>query len=183
MRGELKIRQTEAKKTLPVNFSGKKGRAYLPAMTQDLSMIDQHHLQNGGMVFVTTVTKNRRPIFSNPAFAREAIDILYRVQELHPFFLHGFIMMPDHCHLLITTDKHSSLSKIIGRFKCGVAHGLGLGPIWQRRFDAKTPYSGSKALHYIHMNPVKAGLVESSEDYPWSSASGKWDVTELDWWF
>lgn len=146
-------------------------------------MLNQHHLQNGNTVFITTVTRKRQPFFKDPSMAREAIDILFRVQGLYPFFLYGFVIMPDHCHLLLKVPEQSSLSKIVGRFKCGVSHGLCKGPLWQPRFDAKTPFDPKKVLQYIHENPVKAGLVEAPEQYPWSSASGRWDVSEIEDWF
>ncbi len=132
------------------------------------------------MFFVTTNTKNRVPVFADDAYAREAIEVLYRVQELRPFFIHGFVIMPDHCHLLLFVDEHGSIATIINRYKMGVAHSVGLGPIWQPRFHMRIVKNASAALHYIHQNPVEAGFVTTPEQYPWSSASGKWDVTGVD---
>jgi len=67
-------------------------------------------------------------------------------------------------------------------FKSGVTFNLGIPKLWQRRFYNKITKNTYKTLKYIHMNPVKAGLVEKPEAYPWSSASGRWDVSDLgDW--
>ncbi len=131
-------------------------------------------------MLVTTVTKDRRPIFTDAVYAREAIDVLYRVQELHPFFLHGFVFMPDHAHILLTIPPSNDISRLMNRFKMGVSHSIGLGPIWQQRFHMSVPRSPRSALHYIYMNPKRAGLVENPMDYPWSSASGRWDVTPIE---
>lgn len=142
-------------------------------------MSQRHPTQNEVMMLVTTNTLNRKPIFSNDAYAREAIECLYRVQNQHPFLLYGFVIMLDHCHLLMQILEPGKISNTISAFKSGLAHDLGIGPIWQRRFDNRIVKNAYRALKYIHMNPVKADLVEKPEDYPWSSASGRWDVTEL----
>ncbi|MDA0376582.1 MAG: transposase [bacterium] len=142
-------------------------------------MSQPHPDQSDSLFFVTTNIKNRKKLFDNPTYAREAIDALYRVQEQHPFFLHGFVIMPDHCHLLLFVDEHQSISTIIGCYKMAVSFGIGIGPIWQSRFHMRLPENAAAMLHYIHSNPVKAGLVECAEDYLWSSGSGKWDITDV----
>jgi REP element-mobilizing transposase RayT len=105
---------------------------------------------------------------------------VYRVQEIYPFFLYAFVVMPDHCHLLLRTSEAQSLSTIMRVYKGGVAHNIGKGPIWQSRFDAKIIRRNPHAvIAYIHQNPVKAGLVRTAEEYRWSSASRKWDVADV----
>lgn len=133
-------------------------------------------------MFITTNTLDRKKIFADPANAREVIDVLYRVQELHPFFLYSFVIMPNHVHLLMSVPDGGSISKIINRFKMGVSHSLGQGPIWQPRFYMKLVGNLWNVTRYIHRNPVKAGLTKNPEDYPWSSAGGKWDVTDTSLW-
>jgi putative transposase len=142
--------------------------------------IRHHAIQSNDFMLVTTVIKNRRPIFADVINAREAIDVLYRVQELHPFFLHGFVFMPDHIHLLLTIPPSNDISKLMNRFKMGVSHSIGLGPIWQHRFHMTVPRSPKAALRYIYMNPKRAGLIDDPMDYPWSSASGRWDITPIE---
>jgi len=134
------------------------------------------------IMLVSTNTKSRKPVFANPAYAHEAIDTLYRLQTLHPFFLFGFVIMPDHCHILLNVPPPETISVIMRQFKSGVSHNLGIGPFWQERFHMETPENSKAALKYIHENPVKAGLVDSPERYKWSSASGLWDVTDLETW-
>lgn len=64
-------------------------------------MTQRHFLQNDVTMFVTTNILDRRKIFSDSAKAREAIETLYRVKDLHPFLLFGFVIMPNHCHFLV----------------------------------------------------------------------------------
>lgn len=145
-------------------------------------MTQRHPVQNDLLTMVTTNTLDRQPIFRDPSYAREAVECLYRVQELHPFFLYGFVIMPDHCHILMTVPIPETLSNIIGAFKSGLTFDLGLngGCLWQRRFHATIVNNSHTALRYIYRNPVRAGLAGKQEDYPWSSACGQWTVMPLD---
>lgn len=143
-------------------------------------MTQRHPIQNDVMMHITTNVRNRQKLFLNPVYAREAIEVLYRVQELHPFFLYAFVIMPDHCHFLLHVTSPLTVSKIMDRWKMGVSHSIATGPIWQRRFFVKIPDNSHSAKNYIHQNPVNEGLCEIAEEYPWSSASGTWDVTPLD---
>ena len=130
-------------------------------------------------MFVTTNIADREPIFQDPVAAREAVETLYRVQGLHPFFLFGFVIMPDHCHLLITVPSPGKISTVMNSFKKGVALQLQRGRIWQRGYYIVFPFKPWKVLDYIHMNPVRAGIVQHPREYHWSSASGRWDVTSM----
>lgn len=132
-------------------------------------------------MLVTTNTKNREKIFIDPVYAYIALESIYRTQERQPFFLYGFVIMPDHCHLLIRVPEEGAISRVMYAYKRSVSFELGKGPIWQPRFHSKIAENPSGALHYIHWNPVKAKLCEMPENYPWSSAYGKWDVMELEW--
>lgn len=145
-------------------------------------MFQRHPIQNDAVLMVTTNTQNRVKIFADPSHAREAIETLYRTQQLHPFFLYGFVIMPDHCHFLLNVPPPESISRIMRVFKYGTSFNIGMGPIWQSRFDCKISTDAHALLYYIHQNPVRAGLVENPDDFLWSSASGKWDVTEINWW-
>jgi len=133
-------------------------------------------------MLVTTNIARKKPLFSNPVFARQAIETFYKVQQMSPFLLFGFVIMPDHCHFLLNVPAPLSISKIIKSYKIGVGYDTGLGAIWQSRFHLRFPDDAGKALEYIILNPVRAHLVESPEEFPWSSASGKWEITPLDNW-
>lgn len=133
-------------------------------------------------MFITTNVCEKKKLFSNEAYARVAIETLYKTQAVHPFFLYAFVIMPDHCHLLVQVPEPESVSRIMNVWKGCTSNDIGIGPFWQKRFFVRFPDDAWATCRYIHLNPVKAGLVEQPEDYPWSSASGKWDVTELGQW-
>jgi putative transposase len=142
-------------------------------------MFQRHHDQNQRLMLVTTNTKNRRKVFADPACAREAVEALYFIQGRHPFFLYGFVVMPDHCHLLLYAPEGSEISRIMRDYKRRVAFSIGKGSIWQSRFHILYPEDRSAALSYIHANPVQARLVDQPQKYPWSSASGTWDISSF----
>ncbi len=131
-------------------------------------------------MFITTNVHHRNPVFRDPAAARIAVETLYSIQDFYPFFLYGFVVMPDHLHLLLRIPRYGSVSKTIGVYKRAVTFTLGGGPLWQSRFHLILPRSPAAVLRYIHKNPVQAGLCALPEEYPWSSASGSWEVMPLE---
>lgn len=130
-------------------------------------------------MLITTVTHERNAYFKNDALAREAVEQIYRIQARRPFFLYGFVIMPDHVHLLLNVPEPETLSNILRLYKMGLSFQTGIAPLWQKRFDARLSRNIDGAQEYIHMNPVRAGLCTIPERYPWSSASGKWNIAEF----
>ena len=130
-------------------------------------------------MLVTTCTNSRDPVFADSACARIAVETLYSIQDFYPFYLYGFVIMPDHCHFLLRMPEGGSVSKMMNVYKRAVTFNLGIKYIWQARFHIRMPHDPIAALQYVHRNPVKKNLCMTPEDYPWSSASGKWDVAEL----
>lgn len=145
-----------------------------------MGSVRHHKILSDILMLVSTTTRNRVPFFRDPTFAREVVETLYRVQALHPFLLFAFVIMPDHCHFLMHIPSPNSISNVMMRFKSGVSHSIGKGPLWQPRYHVRIPDSASAAKKYIHANPVAARLVENETDYPWSSASGRWDISSID---
>jgi putative transposase len=93
------------------------------------------------------------------------------------FLLFGYVVMPDHLHLLIAPAA-ADLTGVMREFKsCAGQRVQSLrqdrSAIWQPRyFDFILRRVGDfwEKLEYIHENPVKAGFVRIAEDWPWSSA-------------
>jgi putative transposase len=142
-------------------------------------MTQRHPIQNDAIMLVTTNVIHRLPYFDDSARAREAVECLYRTQSIHPFFLYGFVIMPDHCHFLVHVPSPNTVSKVMNSYKSGLTFDLGIPKLWQRRFHIRIAKKPFGALRYIHMNPVRAGFCDIPEDYPWSSASGRWDISSL----
>jgi putative transposase len=143
-------------------------------------MSQRHPIQNGFVMLVTTNIARRQRLFASDVYAREAIDALFRTQELYPFFLFAFVIMPDHMHMLISVPEPGSISSVVRSYKRAVSHAIGKGPIWQPRFHMRIVDNANEARSYIHLNPVRASLTQTADTYRWSSASGRWDVCDLD---
>ena len=83
--------------------------------------------------------------------------------------------MPEHVHLLVNEPEIGTLAQAMQSLKQGVARRLALraaNSFWQARYYDFNLWSERKfteKLRYIHRNPVKRGLVEQPEDWPWSS--------------
>jgi putative transposase len=124
--------------------------------------------------FVTTKTSMGRRVLQSERNAGLLIDVLRSLVAEHKFKLHDFVVMPDHLHVLLTVEEGMTIEKgmqlIKGRFSHRLSHEFGyLGEVWQRGFaDVQVVNRESFLQHrkYIAMNPVKAGLVDSPEKYP-----------------
>ena len=127
--------------------------------------------------FVTTITWQRMPLFRQPRAAELMMDVLYHYVEQKKYLLHEFVVMPDHLHLLLTPPVELSLERAMQLIKGGFSYRLGgrkRGMLWQESFTnhrIRDEQDFDHHAEYIRMNPVRAGLAESPELYPYSSAA------------
>jgi len=130
------------------------------------------------MFFAGSKTHMGRYFFKAQNEAELFIDVLRTNTLAGKFKLHEFVVMPDHFHVLLTVDGHTSIERAIQFIKGGFSFRrnkeLGLeGEIWPPGFsevrvlDRKSYLAHKK---YIDENPVKAGLAKSVGDYPYCSA-------------
>ncbi len=134
--------------------------------------------------FVTAVTWQRRSLFRSEAMAGLFLETLLHYRDQGRFFLHEFVLMPDHLHLLLTPAAEVSLEKVVqlikGGFSFRVKRELGSSTeIWQEGFtEHRVKDAGDFESHaaYIRENPVRARLVENAAAYPYSSAGGKVEI-------
>jgi putative transposase len=122
---------------------------------------------------VTSATFQRRRLFQVTANTELFLETLQRDRREGHYKLHAFVVMPDHIHLLLT-PQDITMERATGFIKAGFSHRIGSKfPVWQRGFtdhhirDAK---EFEMRRDYIHLNPVRARIVESCESYPYSSA-------------
>jgi putative transposase len=121
------------------------------------------------------------------------IKELGRVRQEYGFALAGYVLMPNHVHLLISEPKNGTPSVVLKVLKQRVSRDLrrkkrrapagqlrftftkGAGDLprfWQPRFYDFNVWSGKKVrekLAYMHANPVTRKLVKHPKDWPWSS--------------
>jgi putative transposase len=132
-------------------------------------------LSSTRMFFVTTKTSMAQRLLQSERNAMLLIDVLRSNVATGKFQLHDFVIMPDHLHLLMTLRGDVPIEKamqlIKGGFSYRVKRDLGYqGEVWQRGFsDVRIRDAQSFSQHraYIVENPVKAGLVDSAEEWPY----------------
>ena len=112
----------------------------------------------------------------DPILAREVFERdLERVRQWYGCYVTGYVIMPEHVHLLISEPERCQLSVAIQMLKQITSRELrpsGLRRFWQVRYYDFPVWSEAKRiekLRYIHRNPVKRGLCERPEDWKWSS--------------
>ena len=126
-----------------------------------------------GMSYITTATRDRRPLFEISRVADLFIDTLLHYRTLGHYKLHAYVVMPDHVHLVLTPQS-ITLDQAAVLIKNGFTYRLDTKlPIWE---DGFTGYSIAN-MHdleivraYLHQLPVRANLVSAAELYPYSSA-------------
>ena len=124
--------------------------------------------------FVTTKTSMGRALLQSERNATLLIDVLRSYVAGRKFQLHDFVVMPDHVHLLITVGGDMTIERAMQFVKGGFSFRLRkesgyLGEVWQRGFsEVRVDDRELSAISdYIAENPVKAGLVDSPEEFPY----------------
>ncbi len=136
-----------------------------------------------GTYFITASTFEKKCILQSERMAGLLINVLSHYQQQGKYHLDEFVVMPNHFHVLITPAYPITIEKAIqfikGGFSCRVKKEFGFaGEIWQTSFyDRRVRDAGEyvRFRHYIHMNPVRRGLVPQPEEFPYSSAKMKFD--------
>ncbi len=135
----------------------------------------------GHLHFITFGCYRRAQLFGSEAARDRFVQILGEVRDRYSFALLGYVVMPDHVHLVIGEAPGATPSTVMQVLKQrssrevrGVcrASAAELGQFWERRFydfNIRTWKKLNEKLQYMHMNPVKRGLVDEPQMWPWSS--------------
>jgi putative transposase len=94
------------------------------------------------------------------------------MRQRYDFVVCGYVVMPEHVHLLVGEPKKALLSKAIQALKLSVSVQSRDRPFWQARyydFNVHNEEKRVEKLRYMHRNSVKRGLVAALEDWRWSS--------------
>jgi putative transposase len=121
---------------------------------------------------------------------KSVVKILGAVRTKLRFALVGYVVMPEHVHLLSNEPPEGAPSDVMRDLKQRVARALLSSDshdefrepnrsrpwaFWQTRFydfNVFTRKKHNKRLNYTHMNPVRRGLMKNPNDWPWSSYRG-----------
>ena len=156
-----------------------------------------HFHIEGYVYYITTVVHKRLPLFVRPSFVMPLLDSLNFYRYKHQCKLLGYVIMPEHIHLLIWPLDDVTVSDFMRDFKAftakriirqaeiegiqewvatfqlaGTETGRSKNKVWQDNYWDKNVYTERflrQKLNYLHRNPCRAGLVEDPKDYPYSS--------------
>lgn len=151
----------------------------------------------GSIFYITSNVYDRINIFTRPSFIIPTIDSLNYYRYQYACKLLGYVIMPDHIHLLIwpkdahvitdfmrdfkrfTSGRITRQAKLEGKIdwiekfeEAGKETGRADYKVWQDSFWEQNIYTQKfleQKLNYIHMNPVRAGIVAEPSKFPYSS--------------
>jgi putative transposase len=140
----------------------------------------------GYLHFITRSCYQRKPWLETASSRDLFLTILEQTRQRYRFVVHGYVVMPEHFHLLISEPQEGDPSRAMQIVKQVYAQRVlrllpsregsfsFVGPrhVWQARFydfNVWTEYKRVEKLRYMHRNPVTRGLVEKPEQWPWSS--------------
>jgi putative transposase len=145
-----------------------------------------HHLH-----FITCSCYRRLPFLKATRSRDRFLSILEQTRQRYRFVIVGYVVMPEHIHLLLTEPEVGKPSTVMQVLKQRTARALlpenkrkdprqrnlfaeesQRRAFWQARFydfNVWTTKKRVEKLRYMHRNPVKRGLVESPEQWRWSS--------------
>jgi len=140
--------------------------ARLPRLT--LAAYPHHVIQRGN---------NRQSICLDSADFRSLKGVLESCAQRYQVAVHAFVLMDNHFHLLATPATDVALPKMMQAVGRGYVRYfndryLRTGTLWEGRYKSTLIEPDRYLLAcmvYMDLNPVRAGIVASATDYPWSS--------------
>ncbi len=149
---------------------------------------------NSPAYYLTSVTKDRLPVFRRDVMKSIACSALDEARTSGKFLILGYVIMPDHVHLISDGEKRASevlrfinglISRRIIDFLKQEGHALSLKKLrhesyrrgheyslWDHHPNVRLLTSESmfmQRVHYTHQNPLRLGMVERADDYRYSS--------------
>lgn len=130
-----------------------------------------HHVINRG--------NDRRCLFASPDDFGQFIGLLAWAKAQCPVRVIAYCVMPNHWHLVLWPERSNAMAAFLHRL-C-TTHSIrwrkstdtvGEGHVYQHRYHAFLIESETyyfRALRYVEANPLRAGLVRSAAEWPWSS--------------
>jgi putative transposase len=141
--------------------------------------------------FITFSCRERLPLLGSSGSRNTFVSALDEVRTQREFRLLGFVVMPEHVHMMVSEPRIGRPSDVMLSLKEKVSFRLNPSrekapaeltypessedapyAFWQRRFFDFNVWSSGKLeqkLDYMHRNPVQRGLVSHPKDWPWSS--------------
>jgi putative transposase len=144
--------------------------------------------------FITFSCYRRMRLLQNASTADLFLFCLEQTRRRFQLRVYGYVVMPEHVHLLLSEPERSTLSAAIHSLKLAVSkrvrnHIETERPFrfWHSRyfdFNVQSNQKFAEKLRYMHRNPVERGLVEKPDQWHWSSfrhySDGELGVVEIE---
>lgn len=142
----------------------------------------------GGYYHVMMRGNGGNDIFFSPADRSRFLLLLQEGIERYGHRVHAFCLMSNHVHLLVQVAA-IPLSRIIQNLGFRYTRYLNhrrknMGHLFQGRYKAILVDADRYLLEltrYIHLNPVRAGLCETADDFEWSSLNAYTGLATIPW--
>ena len=128
--------------------------------------------QTGNFHFLTFSCHHRLPYLNTPETRDLFESALEEIRRRYNLLVAGYVVMPEHVHLLVNEPRRGSLARTIQALKLSVSVRHTERPFWLPRyydFSVQNEEKRIEKLRYMHRNPVVRGLVAKPEDWRWSS--------------
>jgi putative transposase len=143
--------------------------------------------QAGDFHFLTFSCWDRQPYLGRSETRDIFEHTLEQMRRRYIFYVFGYVVMPEHVHLLVSESKRSTLDHAIQALKTSVSKQSNQQPFWLARYYDFNVFSSQKRiekLRYMHRNPVARGLVNRPEEWNWSSfrhyLTGEISIVEIE---
>jgi putative transposase len=128
--------------------------------------------QAGDSHFLTFSCHDRLPYLTTEK-SRDLFELkLEQTRRRYVFHVFGYVIMPEHVHLLVSEPKRGELDRAIQALKTSVSKQSDQRPFWLARyydFNVRSEDKRVEKRRYMHRNPVTRGLVARPEEWKWSS--------------
>ena len=128
--------------------------------------------QSGNFHFITFSCFQRLPYLGSEKARDLFEESLERTRRRYRFVVAGYVVMPEHVHLLVAEPRKGTLDGAIKALKLSMSLRRTERPFWLPRyydFNVFTDEKRVEKLRYMHRNPVVRGLAAKPEDWKWSS--------------
>ncbi len=141
-------------------------------------LVRLHH--SGQAHFLTFSCFHRLPLLAEMHMEDGFLCALEQVRRRFQIYIFGYVVMPEHVHLLVNEPPTGTIAAAMQLLKTKVSvqareeqkRQAGDDPFWQARYvdhNVRNHAGFVTQLRYIHRNPVKRSLCSVPEDWPWSS--------------
>jgi putative transposase len=136
-----------------------------------------HPIRSAGCYLITAATYRHAPILDRPERRTEFEQRLLTAMGTPGVEVHGWVILPNHYHLLATVESLDQVSSAVRLLHGGTSRKWNLEDgqtgrkVWYRFADRwmRDERQAQRALNYIHFNPVKHGWAEDAYAWRWSS--------------